>query len=106
MIRKLLDHRRRVQRLRRQLRTKDEEEVEAQNLEAKSIVETMQLEEQLLPHPLDSASLDCLTLEPGTEKRQDIEATEQYGYGMTQGAAWSSPDMIGNDTLDGVFYNC
>jgi hypothetical protein len=106
MMRKLLEHRGRVRRLRRQLRAKEEKEVEAQVLEAESIAETVQLEEQFLSHPIDSTSLDCLPLELRTENRQNIEATERYEYGMVQEATWPPFDIIGNDTLGEVSYSC
>lgn len=63
IMRKLLEHRSRVRRLRRQLRAKEGKEVEAQDLEAKSIAETVQLEEQFFSYSNDPSSLVCFPLE-------------------------------------------
>jgi hypothetical protein len=63
LTRKLLEHRSRVRRLRKQLRMKEQKEAQAQEVEAASIAEAEQLEAELLAASSEPISADLATFD-------------------------------------------
>ncbi|KAM0708541.1 hypothetical protein Q7P35_005193 [Cladosporium inversicolor] len=78
LTRKLLEHRSRVRRLRKQLRMKEQKEAQAQEAEASSIAKAERLEEELLAASLEPILADLTSFDPYPMDGRLLLSPEQW----------------------------
>lgn len=100
LTRKLLEHRSRVRRLRKQLRMKEQKEAQAQEAEASSIAEAERLEEELLAASLEPISADLTSFDPYPMDGRLLLSPEQWSN--LEGVPFPVLGFTGDDSGPGT----
>lgn len=100
LTRKLLEHRSRVRRLRKQLQMKEQKESQAQELEASSIAEAERLEAEILSASSEPISADLATFEPFPMDGRLLMSPEQWSN--LEGVPFPVLGFTGDDSGPGT----
>lgn len=100
LTRKLLEHRSRVRRLRKQLRMKEQKEAQAQDAEAASVAEAQRLEEEFLSVSAEPIPAGLESFEPYPFDGRPMMTPEQWS--ALEGAPFPVIGFTGDDSGPGT----
>lgn len=100
LTRKLLEHRSRVRRLRKQLRMKEQKEAQAQDAEASSIAEAERLEAELLSASSEPIPAGLESFEPYPFDGRLLMSPEQWS--TLEGTPFNVLELTGDDSGPGT----